>query len=47
MIQERMRQRGGDTGRAARHRLVAVDLPFGGGNFGGRGGATNSGRRGR
>ncbi len=41
MIQDRMRQRGGDMGRGGGF------TPFGGGNFGGRGGGPNGGRGGR
>ena len=48
MIQDRMRQRGGDSGRGGTSPFGGGGFtPFGGGNFGGRGGGTNSGRRGR
>ena len=53
MIQDRMRQRGGDTGRGAASPFGGGGFTpfgggnFGGGNFGGRGGGTNGGRGGR
>jgi type II secretory pathway component GspD/PulD (secretin) len=48
MIQDRMRQRGGDTGRGGTSPFGGGNFtPFGGGNFGGRGGGTNGGRGGR
>jgi type II secretory pathway component GspD/PulD (secretin) len=48
MIQERMRQRGGDTGRGGASPFGGGGFtPFGGGNFGGRGGGTFGGRGGR
>lgn len=54
MIQDRMRQRGGDTGRGGTSPFGGASPfgggafnPFGGGNFGGRGGGTNGGRGGR
>ena len=56
MIQDRMRQRGGDTSRGGTSPFGGGGAspfgggafnPFGGGNFGGRGGGTNGGRGGR